>query len=186
MGSHLRQIDCIHLPRETHTWTDMSMSLSVCRIRLHPLTLNSPDTEVYLPVSLTARLPPPMLCKFWPQFISNCVLLSLPQLQHKLSQIGESEPLQVADNQLSFQPWQMVTFKWNPYLSMTARVNRGIKEPDDPNLTFVLLVKNWSEEEIFSQEIGSSWNSSSRAEIWAVHEWCLWCALYKTNLFEFD
>lgn len=43
IGSHLRQIDCLYLPSDSRTWTCMPMSLSVCLVRLHPLTLNSPD-----------------------------------------------------------------------------------------------------------------------------------------------
>lgn len=89
---------------------------------------------------------------------------------------------------LSFQLWHTVTFKWNPCLSMTARVNRGIEEPNDLNLTFVLFVKNWSggsfSQEISSQEIGSSWNISDGAEIWAMHYCVCLCCVYlcKTNL----
>lgn len=65
MGSHLRQIDSTLL-RRTHTWvySHVRVRVSVCRVRLHPLTLNSPDTEVYLPACLTTRLLPPTLCKF--------------------------------------------------------------------------------------------------------------------------
>lgn len=91
---------------------------------------------------------------------------------------------------LSFQQSHTVTFKWNPCLSMTTRVNRGIEEPDDPNLTFVLLVKNWSEEvlalEISSLEIGSSWNISDRAEIWATRNGAaLMCPLVKQICYKY-
>lgn len=47
---------------------------------------------------------------------------------------------------LSFQQWNLITFKWNPCLITMARINWSIEEPDDTNLTFVLLVKNWSVE----------------------------------------
>lgn len=56
---------------------------------------------------------------------------------------------------MSFQQGHAVTFKWN--LPMTARVNQGIKKPDNPNLTFVLfrqaLIKAGFGSERSSQEI---------------------------------
>lgn len=93
ISSHLHQIDCLYLPSGWRTWTCMAVSLSVCLVRLHPLTLNSPDGEVYLPACLTARLPSLMLREFWPQFISSSVWRTLPQLLCRLFRIWESEPL---------------------------------------------------------------------------------------------
>lgn len=49
----------------------------------------------------------------------------------------------------------MLTFKWNPRLSMTTRGDWGIKEPDDENLTFVLAVEHWSLVEMVWWEAGS-------------------------------
>lgn len=104
------------------------------------------DSAGCLPMCLTTRLPLPTLCKFWPQFIPNCTLRILPQQQYRLFQLEESElfPACRRPSALSFQRCHAVTFSWN--LSTTSRVNRSIKERDDPNLTFVLFVKNWSEQ----------------------------------------
>lgn len=44
---------------------------------------------------------------------------------------------------LSFHLCGIVTFKWNPCLIITARVSQGRRRA---HLTFVLLVKNWSEQ----------------------------------------
>ena len=74
---------------------------------------------------------------------------------------------------LSFQQWHALTFKWNPCLSVTARVNLGVGETDDPNLTFVLFVKNWSLEGLAQRyphrrsEVAEI--SAARLEIWAMH-----------------
>lgn len=163
--SRLCPIDCTHFPTDTYTWTCTSVSLSIRRIRLHPLTLNSPERGLDLPVCLTTRLPPPMLCKFWPQFIFNCVLPSLLPLRYRLYRTDGCELLQVADNQLSFQPGQMVTVKRNPYLSRSASVNQGHRRATRSRSD----ICSFSQELIRGGDILTG-DRSSRAEIWAIHD----------------
>lgn len=115
--------DCIHLHLTPQIAVSICLcvSLRVCRLqRCASFDLNSCPTAYY-----TA-------CRSYSTDCSRLRDLNFSRLQ--------------MPGALSFQQWNTVTFKWNPCLITTARVNRGIEEPDGPNLTFVLLVKNWSEE----------------------------------------